>query len=78
MGTKLIMAIFAPALLVVLFTRVTYSRTVGLLLTVALIAASSYKGYVGSWLIIIVDAASLTAGLWFANRFINKKKEKIA
>ncbi|TDL32561.1 DUF2198 family protein [Jeotgalibacillus sp. S-D1] len=77
MGTKLLLAIFAPALLVVLFTRVTYSRFIAMLLTIALIAASSYKGYVGSWLIIIVDAASLTLGLWFANRYMKQNNEKM-
>ena len=78
MGTKLILATFAPALLVVLFARVTYSRWIAMILTIALIAASSYKGYVGSWLIIIVDAASLTIGLWFANGYMKQHKEKNA
>ncbi|PPA70213.1 CsbA family protein [Jeotgalibacillus proteolyticus] len=77
MGTKLLMAIFAPALLVILFTRVTYSRTIAMILTIALIAASSYKGYVGSWLIIIVDAASLTVGLWFANRYMKQHSDSM-
>lgn len=77
MGTKLLLALFAPALLVVLFTRVTYSRLIAMILTIALIAASSYKGYVDTWLIVIVDAASLTVGLWYANRYMKKNNDKM-
>ena len=77
MGTKLLLALFAPALLVILFTRVTYSRLIAMILTIALIAASSYKGYVDSWLIVIVDAASLTVGLWYANRYMKQNNDKM-
>ncbi|AJD92098.1 hypothetical protein JMA_27810 [Jeotgalibacillus malaysiensis] len=76
MGTKILMAMFLPALLVVLFTRITYSRTIAMLLTIALIAGSSYKGYTGSWYVIIVDAASLTLGLWYVNRYMKNYTEK--
>ncbi|AZU63938.1 hypothetical protein CHR53_23285 [Neobacillus mesonae] len=55
-----------PGLLVLLFTRVTYNRIIGLVLTVALIAASVYKGYTNSFILIVVDALSLTAGFWLA------------
>ncbi|MCM3567431.1 CsbA family protein [Neobacillus mesonae] len=55
-----------PGLLVLLFTRVTYNRFIGLILTVALIAASVYKGYTNSFILIVVDAFSLTAGFWLA------------
>ncbi len=55
-----------PGLLVLLFTRVTYNRFIGLVLTVALIAASVYKGYTNSFILIVVDAFSLTAGFWLA------------
>ena len=55
-----------PGLLVLLFTRVTYNRFIGLALTVALIAASVYKGYTNSFVLIVVDAFSLTAGFWLA------------
>jgi len=77
MGTKLLLALFGPALLVILFTRVTYSRFIAMILTIALIAASSYKGYVDTWLIVIVDAASLTVGLWYANRYMKKNNDKM-
>ncbi|WP_409290345.1 DUF2198 family protein [Peribacillus sp. SCS-26] len=59
-----------------LFTRVTFNQVVSLILTVALIAVSVYKGYTDSWLLIIIDAFSLTAGFFFSNTFMKKKKKK--
>lgn len=59
-------AFIMPGLLVLLFTRVTYNRVIGLVLTVALIAASVYKGYTNTFLLIVIDAFSLTAGFWLA------------
>ena len=47
--TKLILALFLPGLLVILFTRVTFHHVVGLILTFALIAASVYAGYTHNW-----------------------------
>jgi general stress protein CsbA len=73
--SKIILGIFLPGLLVVLFTRVTYNHYVGLILTVALIAASVYKGYTDSWWLIVVDAASLTIGFWYSNQMMTKAKE---
>ncbi|OLN24002.1 hypothetical protein BTO30_00850 [Domibacillus antri] len=77
MVDKMILALFMPALLVVLFTRVTYNQFIGLLLTVALIAASAYKGYTHTWELIIIDAASLTAGLWLSSRMMKQLKWKL-
>jgi general stress protein CsbA len=74
MISKFVLAIFLPAILVVLFTRVTYNHYIGLILTVALIAASVYKGYTDSWALIVVDAASLTLGFWYANGMMQKAK----
>jgi general stress protein CsbA len=73
--SKLILGIFLPGLLVVLFTRVTYNHYVGLILTVALIAASVYKGYTDSWWLIVVDAASLTIGFWYSNQIMSKERK---
>ncbi len=73
---KIIAAIFIPAILVVFFTRVTYSKIIGLLLTVGLIVASVYKGYTHTELLYIIDAASLTAGYYFANKMSPKKHKK--
>lgn len=71
---KLMLALFFPALLVLLFTRITYSRYVGLLLAIALIAASVYAGYTSPPIIFVVDAFSLTLGFWLASK-MQKKKE---
>lgn len=75
--TKLILAIFAPALLVILFTRVTYHHIVGFILTVALIAASVYAGYTHNWLLYVADALSLTVGFWYAKRMVKRARENI-
>jgi general stress protein CsbA len=61
-------ALVLPGLMVLLFTRVTYNRVIGLVLTVALIAASAYKGYTNTFLLIVIDAFSLTAGFWLASK----------
>ncbi|WP_456273336.1 CsbA family protein [Bacillus sp. AK031] len=76
MLSKYILGIFLPGMLVVLFTRVTYNHYVGLILTVALIAASVYKGYTDTLALIVVDAASLTAGFWYSNRMRNKARNR--
>ncbi|MCM3238281.1 CsbA family protein [Heyndrickxia oleronia] len=73
---KIIAAIFLPGILVVFFTRVTYNHFVGLILTVALIVASVYKGYTHTWALFIIDAASLTIGFYYANKMVNRNKNK--
>jgi general stress protein CsbA len=69
-------ALILPGLLVILFSRVTYNRFVGLALTVALIAASAYKGYTYTWTLIIMDAFSLTAGFWLASKMKKQSTKK--
>lgn len=73
--TKLMLALFLPGLLVVLFTRVTFHHIVGLILTIALIAASVYAGYTHNWLLYTADALSLTVGFWYAKRMVNKARK---
>lgn len=68
-------ALIFPGLLVLLFTRVAYNRVVALVLTVALIAASAYKGYTNSFLLIVIDAFSLTAGFWLSGRLKTQSAE---
>lgn len=68
--TWFLAAMILPALLVYIFTRVTYNYFVGLTLSVALISASAYAGYTDTWPIIILDACSLTFGLWISIRYI--------
>lgn len=73
--TKLMLALVLPGLLVIFFTRVTFHHIVGLILTVALIAASVYAGYTHNWLLYVADALSLTVGFWYATRMVNKARQ---
>ena len=75
MFLKYFSALVLPGLLVVLFTRVAYNRVIALVLTVALIAASVYKGYTDSIWLIVVDAFSLTVGFWYAQRMKQRVKQ---
>lgn len=68
--TKFVMALFIPAILVIFFTRVTFHHIVGLVLTIALIAASVYAGYTHNWILYVADALSLTVGFWYAARMV--------
>lgn len=72
---KYLLALILPGLLVLLFTRVTYNRVIGLVLTVALIAGSVYKGYTDTFGLIVVDAFSLTAGFWYGNRIKQRVRQ---
>lgn len=69
---KMLLALFLPAFLVLLFTRITYNRYVALILAIALIAASVYAGYTSQPIIFVIDAFSLTFGFWLASK-IQKK-----
>ncbi|HEY9581857.1 MAG TPA: CsbA family protein [Savagea sp.] len=73
--TKLLLALFLPGILVVFFTRVTFHHYVGLILTLALIAASVYAGYTHSLWLYIADALSLTIGYWYARRMVHEAKQ---
>lgn len=73
---KFLAALTLPGALVVLFTRVAYNHVLGLVLTVALIAASVYKGYTDSWLLIVVDALSLTAGFAIARKMTVQARKR--
>ena len=71
---KFMLALFIPALLVILFTRITFNRFVALVLAIALIAASVYAGYTSPSMIFVVDAFSLTVGFWIASQMMNNKE----
>ncbi|WHY76845.1 CsbA family protein [Neobacillus sp. WH10] len=73
---KFLSAFILPGLLVLLFTRVTYNRLIGLVLTIALIAASAYKGYTHDFFLIVIDAFSLTAGFWLAAKMKSRAVKK--
>lgn len=74
--TKLLLALFLPGLLVIFFTRVTFHHIVGLVLTIALIAASVYAGYTHNWILYVADALSLTVGFWYASRMVRKARKQ--
>lgn len=74
MALKYLSALLLPGLLVLLFTRVSYNRVIGLVLTVGLIVASVYKGYTSSFALIVIDALSLTVGFWYAQKLKPKTK----
>ena len=72
--TKFLMALLIPGLLVVLFTRITFKQSVGLALSVALMAVSVYAGYTHPPALYVVDAISLTIGFWYSNQMMNRHK----
>lgn len=74
--TKFILALFAPAMLVIFLTRVTYHHVIGLILTLSLIAASVYAGYTHHWALYVVDALSLTVGFAIAKRMVEKARAR--
>ena len=76
MVIKYLSAFILPGIFVVLFSRVTFNRVLGLILMVALISASVYKGYTDHISLIVVDAFSLTAGFWYADRMLEKLQKK--
>lgn len=65
---KIISAIFLPALLMIFFYRVTFNKWVSFVLCVALIIVSAFKGYMHLWWMIVIEAASLTIGLYIVSR----------
>ncbi|GIN89168.1 hypothetical protein J6TS1_11030 [Siminovitchia terrae] len=73
---KILSAIFLPALMMIFFVRITYNRFVSFLLVVALIIVSAYNGYLHKWWLIIIEAASLTLGLFIVNQMKNKRRKK--
>lgn len=73
---KYLAALVLPAILVIIFTRVTYNHILGLILTMALIVGSVYKGYADAWPIIIIDAFSLTAGYIYSRKIVAATRNK--
>ena len=69
---KVLLAIFLPALLVVLFTRVTFNVYVGTALTATLIVAAIMKGHSDEWYIIVIDLLSLAVGFLYARNMFKK------
>jgi general stress protein CsbA len=69
---KIVLAIFLPGLLVILFTRVTYNHYIGTLLALTLLGASVYRGYTDTVLIGIIDVFSLVAGFLYSKRMVTR------
>ena len=76
MVIKYLSAFILPGMFVVLFSRVTFNRVLGLILMVALISASVYKGYTDHISLIVVDAFSITAGFWYSDRMLENLRKK--
>jgi len=72
--TKFMLALFAPAILVIFLTRVTYHHVIGFLLTLSLVTASVYAGYTHHWVLYVVDAFSLTVGFALAKRMVERAR----
>jgi general stress protein CsbA len=70
-----IVALIVPCLLVILFTRVTYSYYVGTLLTVALLVASYVKGYTDELHEIFADIVSITVGFLYSKKMVENMKK---
>jgi general stress protein CsbA len=70
-----IIALIVPALLVILFTRVTYNYYVGTLLTIALLVASYFKGYTDELHEYIADIVSLTVGFLYSQKMVENIKK---
>ena len=75
---KYLAALFFPCLLVILFSRATYYPIIGLVLTVALIAASVYRGYTDTFLLIVFDAFSMTVGYMISRKWKDRLANKDA
>ncbi|WP_239255238.1 CsbA family protein [Listeria ilorinensis] len=73
---QILSALIFPALLVMLFARITYNRYVALVLMVILIAASAKLGYTHTWPVIIADAISMVVGFIFAKKMLVKRQDK--
>ncbi|RIO56737.1 DUF2198 family protein [Staphylococcus hominis] len=56
------LAAFFPCILVILFSIITRSKWVGVIVTLILIAASVYKGFFHNEWIIFLDVVSILAG----------------
>ncbi|MBP3037898.1 DUF2198 family protein [Bacillaceae bacterium Marseille-Q3522] len=74
MVLKYLSALLLPGLLVIFFTKVTQNHLLSLLLMIALLAASVYKGYTNTLGLIIIDAFSLTVGYAVARH--RKKRQQ--
>lgn len=75
MWDQLISALLFPGLLVIILSRISYNRFVGLALTIILIAVSARLGFTNTWYLIILDAISMTAGFILATHMLTSLRQ---
>ncbi|TDM12599.1 DUF2198 family protein [Macrococcus lamae] len=67
--TWYLLALFLPALLVVIFSMIIRNKYTGLLLATIVIGVSVYKGFFHSEMIVFIDTISLIIGYLVVDRF---------
>ncbi|CAM4117204.1 CsbA family protein [Listeria booriae] len=75
MWDQLISALLFPGLLVIILSRISYNRFVGLALTIILIAVSARLGFTNTWYLIILDAISMTVGFILATHMLTRLRQ---
>lgn len=63
----LILALFLPCLMVIVFTQITQNKWIGFLISVIIIGASVYKGFFQNEWIIFLDVISLVVGFYIVD-----------
>ncbi len=67
--TWYVLALFLPALMVVVFSMVVRNKYTGLLLATVVIGVSVYKGFFHSEMIVFIDTMSLIIGYLLVDWF---------
>lgn len=73
---KAVLALTLPFIILTLFARVSYNHYVATVLTIALLAAAYSKGYMESWIIIVLDAISVGAGFLYAAKMARRTRRE--
>lgn len=73
---KAILALTLPIIILTLFARVCYNHYVAAVLTIALLAAAYTKGYMDSWIIIVLDVISVTLGFLYAAKMARRTRRE--
>ncbi|KAA1042460.1 CsbA family protein [Macrococcus equipercicus] len=67
--TWYLLALFLPALMVIVFSMIIRNKYTGLLLATIVIGVSVYKGFFHSEMIVFIDTISLIIGYLLVDRF---------
>lgn len=73
---KAVLALTLPFIILTLFARVSYNHYVATVLTIALLAAAYSKGYMDSWIIIVLDVISVAAGFLYAAKMARRTRRE--